>query len=179
MRAFLYPTPPSGAGFLAACRAAVGACGWAEVSTAAESDVALAPLLRRILPAHELEAPRLGTLVFHPSLLPRHRGPDALRQSIAAGDAFGGVSWFWASGGVDAGDVCEQELVALPRGETPREVYERRVIPAGLRSLERALTAITAGFARRVPQAPDVATYESWTSPVAGHGGKGWKSQWS
>ena len=47
------------------------------VGDPASADVAIAPMLQQFLTMEELEAPRYGTLIFHPSLLPRHRGPDA------------------------------------------------------------------------------------------------------
>lgn len=148
--------------FSAACRAAVAAADLPEAESPALADVAVAPLLRRILTPAELALPRLGTLVFHPSLLPRHRGPDALRWAVLCGEEFTGVSWFWADAGLDTGDVCEQEVIPIPRGWTPREVYDRLAAPAGLRSLRRALAGIVAGVPRRVPQDHTAATYETF-----------------
>ncbi len=58
------------------------------------------------------------------------------------------------------GPICEQEIVLV--FGTPRELYEAELIPAGLRSLARALRALRAGYTRRVVQDERVATYESW-----------------
>ena len=148
--------------FSAACRAAVATADLPEAESPALADVALAPLLTRILKPAELALPRLGTLVFHPSLLPRHRGPDALRWAVNRGEEFTGVTWFWADAGLDTGDICEQEVIPIPAGWKPREVYEKLAVPAGLRCLRRALAAIVAGVPRRVPQDHTAATYETF-----------------
>lgn len=58
-------------------------------------DFAIAPLLRHKLKREEYTSPRLGTLIFHPSALPYRRGPDSIRQTIAAGERVSAGSWFW------------------------------------------------------------------------------------
>jgi methionyl-tRNA formyltransferase len=156
---FVYPAPGT------LCERAlrtVADCGLLHAGTPADADVAIAPLLRRKLSHCECHAPALGTLIFHPSLLPRHRGPDAIKWAVLAGEPFTGVTWFWADDGLDAGDLCEQELLAIPAGITPRAFYDVHVIPAALRTLERALIGISLGHPRRIPQPHDAATYESF-----------------
>lgn len=128
-----------------------------------ECDFVIAPLLRQKIRPNELRLSRLGVLIFHPSLLPRHRGPDAVRHQVRSGEPFGGVTWFWASEGYDDGPICEQEVVAIPQGKRPREVYEEVMIPAGLRCLARIADQLKAGYVRRVRQDEAAATYESWT----------------
>jgi len=146
--------------FAAACLVVLEEEGWRRVGRLEAADVAIAPLLRRRLSAAELYAPRLGTLIFHPSLLPRRRGPDAVRWTIADGDEFTGVTWFWANEEYDAGDVCEQELVGVPPNATPLALYRQILIPAGIRCLRRALTCIGSGVVRKTPQDESAATYQ-------------------
>lgn len=131
------------------------------VDDEASADVALAPLLTRKLAADRLYAPALGTLIFHPSLLPRHRGPDAIRWAFKLGEAYTGATWFWADEKFDAGDICEMEVLDIREGERPREFYERAVIPAAVRMLGWILTDLANGVVRRRPQNEDAATYES------------------
>ena len=129
---------------------------------------AVAPLLTKKLSREEWSAPALGTLIFHPSLLPFRRGPDAIRWAVNSGDALSGVTWFWADEGLDTGPVCEQELVRLVPGESPGRAYHTRYIPAGLRALERAVAGIRAGTIRRVPQHEAAASYETfWKAKLA------------
>lgn len=158
MSVYLYP---SSGPFGAQCQAVIEDQGLTLAPTPAGALLAIAPMLRRVLPRHEWSRPTLGTLIFHPSLLPRHRGPDAVKWALYGGDAFTGVTWFWCDDGLDTGDICEQELVAVPPGITPRQLYAEHLIPAGIRSLERVMAAVAVGAPlRRVPQAHSAATYE-------------------
>lgn len=152
----------NGAVIEALTAAVVGLAGLEVVETADRADLALAPLLRRKLSPAEWTAPRIGTLVFHPSLLPLHRGPDAVKWAALDRDMFTGATWFWCAEALDAGDICEQELVAIPPGATPREVYETVIVPAAGRTLTRALAQLKSGYVRRVRQDEGASTYESW-----------------
>ncbi len=121
---------------------------------------ALAPRLNRILKRSEWSAPILGTLIFHPSILPYRRGPDAIRHSIASGERVSGVTWFWCDEGIDTGPICEQEAVLLKPGESAGRAYHARFIPAGLRALTRALAAIKRGEITKIEQSEELATYD-------------------
>ena len=127
-----------------------------------EADFALAPRLTRKLPPAEWRAPRLGTLIFHPSALPYRRGPDAIRQTVAAGERVSAATWFWCDNNLDTGPICEQEVVVLKLGESPGRAYHTRFIPAGLRALARAIEGIIGGQPRQAIQDESLATYESF-----------------
>lgn len=134
-------------------------------SSLAEADLAVAPRLRRKLRRADWSLPKLGTLIFHPSVLPYRRGPDAIRWAVQSGERVSGVTWFWADDGLDTGPICEQEPVVLApawAAERPGDAYRGRYIPAGLRALERALDGIAAGNPRRVAQIEELATYDSF-----------------
>lgn len=136
--------------------------GFARATCPMEATFAAAPRLTRFLPRHEWSAPELGTLIFHPSVLPYHRGPDAIRWAVALGERVSGVTWFWADDGLDTGPICDQEPVLLAPGESPGRAYHTRFIPAGLRAFERAAAAILDGRPRRDPQDPALASYEGF-----------------
>ena len=129
-------------------------------SDLSKTDVAIAPLLHRMLSNEEINTPRIGTLVFHPSLLPRHRGVDAIKWAFELGETYTGVTWFWPDEGIDSGDICEQEVVAILQDEKPRAFYTRAIIPAGVRSLSRALEGVATGQPRRVQQQLEHGTLE-------------------
>jgi hypothetical protein len=127
-----------------------------------------APKLTRKLHEGEWSEAKLCTLIFHPSILPYHRGPDAIRWVVALGERVSGVTWFWCGVGLDTGPICEQEPVLLKLGESPGRAYHTRFAPAGLRGLSRALAGIACGCPRRVMQETELASYESrWPSPAA------------
>ncbi len=162
MKVYIYgadiiPAPP----IVSACRRVIEETpGCSVTKNLQRSDLAIAPLLTRFLTLHEIYMPYQGTLVFHPSLLPRHRGADAIKWAYRLGESYTGATWFWPDEGVDTGDICEQEVLAIPVGAPPRVFYERTVIPAAARMLERILADIKRGIVRRIPQREESATYE-------------------
>lgn len=144
------------------CRYLAYYLGFEAAADPHEATVAIAPLLRRRLTPDEWAAPSFGTLIFHPSALPYRRGPDAIKQAIAAGERVSGVTWFWCNAGLDEGDVCDQELVVLLPGESPWDAYINRFQPAGIRALQRALVGVLNGTPRRIPQDERLATYDGF-----------------
>jgi methionyl-tRNA formyltransferase len=138
----------------------VAAKGGTLVDRLEEADVAIAPLLTEKLTLADIAKPKLGVLIFHPSLLPRHRGRDAIKWAFKAGETYTGATWFWANEGLDTGDICEQEVLAIVPGERPREFYDRAVVPAAIRMLEYIIDDLGSGCVRRRPQQHDNATFE-------------------
>lgn len=142
------------------CREKALSMGLKEVGAPVIADLAIAPLLTQKLSQPELFAPALGTLVFHPSLLPRHRGPDAIKWAYANQEKYTGVTWFWADDGLDTGDIAEREVLAIHNGEKARDFYLRAVVPVAVNTLERILALLSMGIQRRIPQNHQDATYE-------------------
>ncbi|MGB5105575.1 MAG: formyltransferase family protein [Candidatus Zixiibacteriota bacterium] len=134
--------------------------GFAICHDPAFSYFAIAPRLTRILKREEWTAPELGTLIFHPSILPYRRGRDAIRHTIVAGERVSGVTWFWCDSGIDTGPICEQEPVLMKPGERAGQAYRTRFIPAGLRALERVLIHLRQGGVRSLAQDEALATYD-------------------
>ncbi len=155
---------PGGEAFGVACEHVALDCGFELVDDPTCADVSIAPLLTRRLSPAEYLAPRVGTLVFHPSALPYRRGPDAVRHSVAARERVAASTWFWCSEGWDSGDVCEMEAVVLHPDESAGRAYWTRFVPAAVRALRRALKGVRDGEPRRVPQDDALATYDGKTS---------------
>jgi methionyl-tRNA formyltransferase len=120
-------------------------------------DLACVATFPYLLPASALAIPRLGALGLHPSLLPRHRGPDPLFWTYHDGDAEAGVTIFWMDGGEDSGAVVLQEAIPLARGRPGPDLYAD-VARRGASLLARAVLAVEAGGAPRAPQDPARAT---------------------
>lgn len=131
-----------------------------RVDDPAEADVAIAPMLRKFITMEEINAPRYGTLIFHPSLLPRHRGRDAVAWAIDAQEPYTGATWFWADEGVDTGPICEQEVLVLKPGIHPITFYTKKVLPSCLRMLGYILDDLEMGYVRRRPQNEKDAQFE-------------------
>jgi len=127
-----------------------------------EGDAALFVLAAttRIVRKAEYSAPPLGTLCFHPSLLPRHRGRDAVYWTLKLGEMETGVTWFWVTDQVDAGPIAVQRALAIPSGIRPRDLYNEYLAPLGVDAFADLLLDLEAGIVRRVEQDERLATYE-------------------
>lgn len=101
-----------------------------------------------------------GWIGYHPSLLPRHRGRDAVKWTIKMGDAIAGGSIYWLNSGVDRGDIAAQEFCHVGRNETPRQLWEDKLCPIGLNLMKVVLKDIMAGNIVRVPQDQEYDTWE-------------------
>lgn len=160
MKVYIYGYDKGLVAPIVACCAGMVEAAYTITQSMYDADIAVAPLLTEILPMEKILLPAEGTLVFHPSLLPRHRGADAIKWAFKLKEVYSGVTWFWPDEGIDTGDICEQEVLAIREGEAPKDYYMRAVIPAAVRTLERALKSISAGYPRRVPQIKENGSYE-------------------
>jgi len=111
-----------------------------------------------ILPRAVLDAPRLGCLNVHPSLLPRWRGPAPIPRTIEAGDATTGVAIIRMAEGVDTGPVLLVERVPVPADATGGTLHDDLAARGG-RLIIAALDGVAAGTLTATPQADDGATY--------------------
>jgi len=125
-------------------------------------DLAIAPMLRDKLTRADLEYPLQGVLVFHPSPLPYGRGPAAIKWAYERREPITAATWFWANDKLDGGDICQQEIVKIDYGLTPKEFYYRHMIPAMLRTLDRALMDLESGFKRAIKQVDEFSSYDSF-----------------
>lgn len=110
----------------------------------------------------------IGAIGYHPSLLPRHRGRDAIRWTIRDRDPVTGGTVYWLSERMDGGDIAAQDFVFVSPDETPESLWREKLAPLGLRLLERVLKDIAGGVIRRRRQPEEYATWEpSWSRPPA------------
>src|SRR5207247_5205011 len=126
----------------------VGSSRWQEFWEANPVDLMLAVSWRYLIPRSVYGRARLGTFVFHDSLLPEYRGFSPTVWSIVNGEDHTGVTLFEMDRGVDTGCVVAQERVPIGPEETIATVMER-VTQGFLRLLERSLRDLLAGTAPR------------------------------
>ena len=100
-----------------------------------------------------------GGIGFHPSLLPRHRGQDAVRWAIEMGDAITGATVYWLNEKVDGGDIQIQKPVFIKRGWAHSDLW-REIFPIGVEMVCDAVEMIEQGNIRREPQDERFATWE-------------------
>jgi methionyl-tRNA formyltransferase len=109
-----------------------------------------------ILPPEIVDGPHHASLCFHPSLLPRYRGGNALAWQILLGATEAGVTVFRPDEGVDTGPIIVQKGgVAISPTDTAATLYFDKLYPLGLDAIAEAVAAIDAGTA--VPRAQDEA----------------------
>lgn len=108
---------------------------------------------------------RLGALGYHPSLLPRHRGRDAIHWAIHMRDLVTGGTAYWLDDGADTGDIAAQDWCWINPNDTPDELWRRELAPMGLRLLAGVLASLDAGLTTRRPQPPVAATWEPAFKP--------------
>jgi methionyl-tRNA formyltransferase len=113
---------------------------------------------RQILPRQILQIPRRGVIGFHPTLLPRGRGPAPIINSILEGISSSGVSLFYVSDQLDAGDIIGQEPFTIETSDEAGDVYAK-VIDAGCRLVRRYFPLLADDCAPRFPQDFREATY--------------------
>lgn len=126
----------------------------------AGTDLIVAAHAHAYIDAGARSAARLGALGYHPSLLPRHRGRDAVRWTIHMGDPVAGGTLYWMDDGADTGPVARQEWCHVLPGETPAGLWRRALGPMGVRLLEAVLGDLDRGVVTASPQDERCATWE-------------------
>lgn len=122
------------------------------------ADVAVVVAYGLILPKPVLDAPALGCLNLHGSLLPRWRGAAPIQRAIMAGDAETGVMVMKMDEGLDTGPVAMVEKIAIGPDMTAQELHDRMAV-LGADLMVRALAALNRGSLAFVAQAEDGVTY--------------------
>ena len=121
-------------------------------------DLGVVAAYGKILPSPVLDAPRLGLINVHASLLPRWRGASPVHRAVMAGDAETGVSIMRVVQALDAGGVFAKEARPIGPNETSEEV-ERDLAERGARLILPVVEALASGTAEAVPQDESLVTY--------------------
>jgi methionyl-tRNA formyltransferase len=125
-------------------------------------DLGVMAFVTKYVPSSFLDVPRHGTIQYHPSLLPIHRGPSSVNWPIIQGKAETGLTIFWPDDGLDTGPVLLQKAVAIGPDDTLGSVYFDKLFPLGVDAMVEAIDLVRDGQAPRVEQDESKATYESW-----------------
>ncbi len=125
-----------------------------------QAELGVLAFVTDIIPPQVFTAPRLGSIQYHPSLLPRHRGSSAINWAVINGETVSGLTIFWVDQGIDTGDILLQKTVEIGLAETTGELYFNKLYPLGVAALLEAVELIARGQAPRSPQDHSRATYE-------------------
>ncbi|MCG2592707.1 methionyl-tRNA formyltransferase [Ramlibacter sp. XY19] len=133
-----------------------------EAMRSLDADLGIMAYVLQFAPQEFVNIPRFGTIQFHPSLLPKHRGPSSISWPIALGAKETGVTIFRPTDGLDEGPVVLQKSCDIGPDETLGEVYFNKLFPLGVAALQEAADMVIQG--RHVEHLQDEAqaTYEGW-----------------
>src|SRR5882757_936048 len=125
-------------------------------------DIAILAFVLQFVPQDFATLPRHGTIQFHPSLLPRYRGPSSINWPIILGDTRTGLTIFRPVDGLDEGPVILQKETPIGPDETLGKVYFGRLFPMGIEALTEAADLVVNGRAAFTAQDETCASYEGW-----------------
>src|SRR5438093_1710175 len=123
-------------------------------------DLQVMAFVTLFVPEEFLTIPTKGSIQYHPSLLPKYRGPSATNWPIIQGGAETGLSIFWPDNGLDTGDVLLQKKTHIAPNDSLGTVYFERLFPMGVEAMLEAVDLVKAGKAPRIKQDESKATYE-------------------
>ncbi|KAI5628455.1 cytosolic 10-formyltetrahydrofolate dehydrogenase, partial [Silurus asotus] len=118
------------------------------------------PFCSQFIPMEVIDHPKHGSIIYHPSLLPRHRGASAINWTLIHGDKKGGFTVFWADDGLDTGPILLQKECDVEPDDTVNTIYKRFLFPEGVKGTVEAVKLIAEGKAPKIKQPEEGATYE-------------------
>jgi methionyl-tRNA formyltransferase len=134
----------------------------ARVMTEAGADIGIMAFVLQFAPQEFVNIPKHGTIQYHPSLLPKYRGPSSINWPIIKGDTETGLSIFRPSDGLDEGAVILQKKTPIGPDDTLGTVYFDRLFPLGVQAMVEAADLVLAGKHQDTVQDESQATYEGW-----------------
>jgi len=127
-----------------------------------KADLCVMAYVTLFIPEDMLHLPTHGTIQYHPSLLPRHRGPSSINWPIIWGEPQTGLSIFWPDNGLDTGPILLQKEVEILDTDTLGSLYFDHLYPLGVTAMLEAVDLVRAGQAPKIIQDETQATYEGW-----------------
>jgi len=126
------------------------------------ADLGIMAYVLQFAPQDFVSIPKKGTIQYHPSLLPKYRGPSSINWPIIKGETKTGLSIFRPNDGLDEGPVILQKETQISPDDTLGSVYFDRLFPMGVQALLEAADLVMTGKHREVIQNESQASYEGW-----------------
>jgi methionyl-tRNA formyltransferase len=123
-------------------------------------DLAVLAFVTDIVPGKVLALSKLGSICYHPSILPKYRGASAINWAVINGERVTGLTIFWVDEGIDTGDILLQKKVEIGPNETTGELYFNKLYALGVGACLEAVALVAQGKAPRIPQDHSLATYD-------------------
>jgi methionyl-tRNA formyltransferase len=129
---------------------------------ALDAELGVMAYVLQFVPQAFATVPRHGMIQYHPSLLPRYRGPSSINWPIIRGDALTGLTIFRPTDGLDEGPVILQKQTPIGPDDTLGSVYFDRLFPMGVAALQEAADLVVSGNAKEIVQDEAQASYVGW-----------------
>jgi methionyl-tRNA formyltransferase len=127
-----------------------------------DAELGIMAFVLQFAPQDFVNIPKRGTIQYHPSLLPKYRGPSSINWPIIRGDTKTGLTIFRPNDGLDEGPVVLQKETAIGPDDTLGTVYFDRLFPMGVKAMLEAADLVISSKHREVVQDESQATYEGW-----------------
>jgi methionyl-tRNA formyltransferase len=127
-----------------------------------EADLCVMAYVLLFVPEEALNVPKYGSIQYHPSLLPWHKGPSSINWPIIMGKKKTGLSIFWPDNGLDTGPILLQKEVEIGPDDTLGSIYFDSLFPMGVEAMLESIDLVRDGKAPREVQDPDDGSYEGW-----------------
>lgn len=127
-----------------------------------DADIGIMAFVLQFAPQEFVNIPRHGTIQYHPSLLPKFRGPSSINWPIIKGETATGLTIFRPTDGLDEGAIVLQKETPISPDDTLGTVYFDRLFPLGVSSMLEAADLVVAGKHKEVVQDESRASYEGW-----------------
>ncbi|HEX2566329.1 MAG TPA: methionyl-tRNA formyltransferase [Burkholderiales bacterium] len=129
---------------------------------AANADIGIMAFVLQFAPQEFVKIPKHGTIQYHPSLLPKYRGPSSINWPISRGEKETGLTIFRPTDGLDEGAVILQKKTPIGENDTLGSVYFDRLFPMGVEAMLEAADLVAASKHREAVQDESQASYEGW-----------------
>jgi methionyl-tRNA formyltransferase len=129
---------------------------------ALDVDLGIMAYVLLFAPQEFVKIPRLGTIQYHPSLLPKHRGPSSINWPLIQGATRTGLTIFRPTDGLDEGPVILQKACEVGPDDTLGDVYFNKLFPMGVAAMLEAADLVFAGRHSETVQDESQASYEGW-----------------
>ena len=126
------------------------------------ADLGIMAFVLQFAPQDFVRLPKHGTIQYHPSLLPKYRGPSSINWPIIRGDSKTGLTLFRPTDGLDEGPVVLQKETPISPDDTLGTVYFDRLFPMGVQAMLEAADLVVTGKHREIVQDESQASYEGW-----------------
>ncbi len=131
---------------------------------ACQADIGVMAYVLQFAPQEFVTIPRHGMIQYHPSLLPKYRGPSAIGWAISNGERETGLTIFRPTDGLDEGPVILQKRCEISPDATLGSVYFDHLFPLGVAAMLEAADSVVAGTHTETVQDESQAGYEGWYS---------------